>query len=573
MAAAGRRIVAVVSRGLPAVGPALYFAVLYGATYKCWVLPFQDCGREVGVASRFFLGEALYRDIAYWFGPVPPALDALAFRILGQRLEALFALRAALALAGVEALRRLTCRLVPSRGFAAAVTCLVLSVCVFEPGGGAWPFPYAVAALEGTVFSLVALEAALGSTGPRRSLFAAAAAAVACGTKLEIVPMALAGVGIALLWRRPRREALLSLLLAAAAGSLFWLVPLARYGRDLLERRGFLMALKVSEELKGLYRSVRWGYLAEGGFPAAEILSRYLPSAALFALAVLLARALRTRLAAPLLFALGLAASLLPASLAVQALVPLASVAFAVEIARALVRKSWRDPASGDAPWVAAGAAMVPFLSRQPFFLLRYCPYSAFSGPLALTFSLSTLARWTGGTTPLGALVLGLALGLGGAVVRDFHDTPREWVRAPRGSLLLPAAEARLVDGLVKRLVRDTKEGDYVAGFPEPGVVLFLAERRTPFAFEHFNPGDQGPEDEREMIEALDRTRPGAAFIVNRSYLEYRRPYFGQGYLDDFMRVFGRQMAGVERLERPPGPRPRGLRADAAVYFRPRPPS
>ncbi len=572
VAAAGRRGLAVVLRWLPAAGPTLFFVVLYAATYGRWVMPFQDCGREVGVASRFFLGGAIYRDIAYWFGSVPPTLDAMAFLVLGHRLEALFALRAILALAGVEALRRLVLRLVPSPGFAAAATCLVVSVCVFEPGGGAWAFPYTVAALEGIVLSLVALEAALGSTGPRRSLFAAAVAALACGTKLEMIPMALGGVGVALLWRRPRREALVSVFLAAAAGSLFWLVPLARYDTDLLGRRGFLMAFHMSEELKGLYRFVLLGSLTREQLLSWEGLRLYLPSAALFAAALFLSRSLGNQLATPLLFASGIAASLMPSNLAVQVLVPLASAAFVVEGVRAIVRKSWRDPGA-NAAVMATGAAMVPFLARQPLFLMRYCPYSAFSGPLALTISLTTLARWTGGTKPLGALVLGLALGHGAGVVRDFHDTPREWVRSPRGSLLLPAAEARLIDGLVTRLSRDTKPGDYVAGFPEPGVVLFLAERRTPFAFEHFNPGEQGAKDEKEMITALDRTRPGAAFIVNRSFPEYGRPYFGRGYLDDFMRVFGRQMERVETLERPPGGRPRALRADAAIYFRPRPPS
>jgi len=559
------------AHALATFGPALLFTVLYAATYARWVLPFQDGGREVGVAIRFFSGETLYRDIAYWFGPVPPALDALAFRLFGPRLGVLFGLRACVALLALEALRRVTGRLVPSPAFAAATTCLVVGVCAFDPGGGAWPFPYTAAALEGLGFSLVALEAALGSGGPRRSLLAAAVAALACGTKLEVVPMALGGLAVALFCRRPRREALVATGLAAAAGSLFWLVPLARFGPDLLGRRGFLMALRVSEPLKEFYRRIALGGFTPEQFLSPAGLSRMVPSVLLLAAVAAFARRQRGRAAEFVLFGLGIGASLLPANLALHAFAPFAAVALAVEGARALLRRDSSKSGPSDAALLAVGAAMIPFLLRQPLFLMRYCPYTAYSGPLALTFGLAALARWTGGTRSLGALALGLALGFGGRAVHDFHDTPREWVRAPRGSLLLPSAEARLVNGLLERIARDTRPGDFVAGFPEPGLVLFLAERRSPFAFEQFNPGDQGLMEERRMIEALGRRPPAAAFIVNRTFLEYGRTFFGRGYLDEFMSVFRERMTHVETLERLPGNRPRAVRADAAVWFRPRP--
>jgi hypothetical protein len=385
--------------------------------------------------------------------------------------------------------------------------------------------------------------------------------------------MALGGLAVALFCRRPRREALAATGLAAAAGSLFWLIPLARFGLDLLGRRGFLMALRVSEPLKELYRRIALGGFTPEQFLSPAGLSRMVPSVVFLAVVAAFARRQRGRAAELVLFGLGIGASLFPENLALHAFAPFAPAALVVEAARALLRRGSSKLGPSDAALLAVGAAMIPFLLRQPFFLMRYCPYTAYSGPLALTFGLAALARWTGGTRPLGALALGMALGFGGRDVYDFHDTPREWVRAPRGSLLLPSAEARLVNSLLERIARDTRPGDCVAGFPEPGLVLFLAERQSPFAFEQFNPGDQGDEEERAMIEALEEKRPAAAFIVNRSFLEYGRPFFGRGYLDDFMRVFGRQMKPVETLERPPGPRPRALRADAAVYFRVRLPS
>jgi hypothetical protein len=53
--------------------PHLVFAIPFVATFKRWILPFEDSGREMNTALRLAEGEALYRDVGYSYGPLPIA--------------------------------------------------------------------------------------------------------------------------------------------------------------------------------------------------------------------------------------------------------------------------------------------------------------------------------------------------------------------------------------------------------------------------------------------------------------------------------------------------------------------
>ncbi|HEX7558557.1 MAG TPA: hypothetical protein VF386_05130, partial [Usitatibacter sp.] len=204
-----------------ALVPFLVFALLFAATFRRWVLPFEDSGREMNTALRLAGGEALYRDVGYSYGLLPPVIDGLLLRSFGRNLDILIAWRTLLALLGVEALRRLARRLVPGEAAAAAICALAVASCAFGVGGS-WPFPYSVAAMTGTVGAWWALELALASESPAGSMAAAAAAGLAAGTKLEMLPLALAGPFLALALRRPRKEALSAgIVMASAAGLAF----------------------------------------------------------------------------------------------------------------------------------------------------------------------------------------------------------------------------------------------------------------------------------------------------------------------------------------------------------------
>lgn len=558
-----------------AVLPHLVFAALWLFTFKAWLLPFQDSGREVGVASRLARGEALYGGVAYFYGPLSALLDGLILRLAGLRLDALVALRLAVALLGVEALRRLSRRLFDSQASAAFATAAVVSVCLFDSAGGCWAFPYSIASLEGFVLGLWGLETALSASRRVHVVVAALLAALAAGTKLELVPLALGGVGIALVLRRPLREAATAVAAAAVGGALFWLVPLARWGLALMKTQGFLIALDVPAPWKLLYRNIAFGvFTAEAGI-LSQALRFYLPGLLLALVAIGLVRSFggQTRTVAALLLVLGGVAGALRYNMGVHLLVPLSLVVVAVEAIRTFRkgRNAARDPRT--VALLAIGAAMLALFLRQPFYLYRFLPYSAFSGPLPLLVSLSALSGLLAGRRAAASFLAGLALGAPLSTVPEWGEDERRWVRFPHGSFRLPLAEADLMEGLVERIRRDTGEGAFVAGFPEPGLVLFLSDRRNPFPWEHFSIGDQGEAAESRMIETVMARRVEAAFVLNRPMTEFGGKFFGQGYLKRFMTVFRDRMERVDRIGGPPrGERPRALRADSAVWYLPKAP-
>ena len=238
--------------------PFAAFGFLFVATLHQWYVPFADSAREVSVASRLADGEVLYRAVPYWYGPLPAYLDALALRAFGRHLASLVALRVLLALVGIEALRRLVGRQVSDGLLRSGIVTAVVTACFFLPNGGSVAFPYTVAALEGTVGAWAALSLALGSTGWGVSLASAVVGGLAAGTKLELAPAGLLAVAIPLFARRPRREAAAATALAVALAAAAWGLPIAFIGRDILMRRGFLVAQAMPDSWGRLYSGLFW---------------------------------------------------------------------------------------------------------------------------------------------------------------------------------------------------------------------------------------------------------------------------------------------------------------------------
>lgn len=65
-------------------------AALLAWTWRAWADPIVDFGREAYVAWRVYEGDRLYRDVAYYNGPLSPYVNMLVFRILGPSLTSLF---------------------------------------------------------------------------------------------------------------------------------------------------------------------------------------------------------------------------------------------------------------------------------------------------------------------------------------------------------------------------------------------------------------------------------------------------------------------------------------------------
>ena len=114
-----------------------------------------------------------------------------------------------------------------------------------------------MAALTGTIGAWWALELALASESLRSSLVAAAVAGLAAGTKLEFLPIALAGPLLVLGLRRPRKEAILAGLLAVGEAGIAFGGPVLAFGTDVMRRQGFLIALDVPRIVAARLRGER----------------------------------------------------------------------------------------------------------------------------------------------------------------------------------------------------------------------------------------------------------------------------------------------------------------------------
>jgi hypothetical protein len=132
-----------------------------GWTWGTWADIQVDFGREVYIAWRISQGDALYRDLAYYNGPLSPHLNALWFLLFGVAIRTLVICNL-LVLAGITWLLHALLRQVGSR--LAATTATLVFVLVFAFGqyvfAGNYNYvcPYSHDAVHGVLLSLASLH-------------------------------------------------------------------------------------------------------------------------------------------------------------------------------------------------------------------------------------------------------------------------------------------------------------------------------------------------------------------------------------------------------------------------------
>jgi hypothetical protein len=516
-------------------------------SWRRWILPFQDSGREILIADAVASGGTLYRDVSYPYGPAPAYLDAMAFRLFGRDLDVLIALRLVFALLGVEALRRVTRRVCASEAVAGGAAVLAVAACCFR-GGGNWPFPFSVAALEGTVGVWWALELALSSAGGAASLLAGLVAGLAGGTKLEILPASLLAVGPALFLRRPRREAAAGLALAATLGIGAFAVPVLLFGPEMMGRQGFLIALSLPESWKMMYREqIFFRGTSPGEFLAGGFVKIWGPSLLLFGTLTAACRARippAWRAAGLTLLFLCTARLFLPRE-ELAVLVPGTAAILAIEAATAL--KHRQIPRARRLAAICVALVALVAAARQPLFL-RNAAFGAFTGPLAVAASLGWLGRRTRARQAFALFLVALAGFHVNDLLRGWRSYDAEPFEAPGIRVVLPAAEVRFLKAAVAALEKTTPEGSYVACLPEAGFVLFAAGRRSPFIDTTFYPGNQGAVAEDAMIRRLHEAPVAAVLVVNRHFGEFGPSGYRTGVLDRFFAAVDRDYPMAEVL-------------------------
>jgi hypothetical protein len=386
----------------------------------------------------------------------------------------------------------------------------------------------------GTVGVWWALEFVLASESLRASLVAGAVAGLAAGTKLEFLPVALAGPLLVLGLRRSRKEAILSGFLAAGEAGTAFGVPVLAFGTGLMRRQGFLIALDVPESWRRVYEAVCFGGMSARAFAGGGFLEVLFPSALAVGLVLFLSAAGEGlgRLLTPLLFLAGGLTFFSSGNGWLHALLPLAACVAIGRLVRAVIEWRRGNPSRCAASFGVA-LVMLPAFLRQPFFL-RNSVYGAFSAPLALVVALAWLAHRVSARPAFTALVLGLCAAQIGARVEGIGLASMTFVKLPGVSLFLLPSEARFVTETA-RVIRETvPEGGTVGIFPEPGFLLFTTGRKNPFVDELFVPGIQDAAAEDLMIRRLRERPPDALLVTNRAFPEFGGVVYGNGLLDRF---------------------------------------
>jgi hypothetical protein len=556
--------------------PYALFLLLTALSWGRWMEPYVDAGRELETPWRVSRGEALYRDVRFYHGPLGPYLAAVVDRAAGPSIPARVALAGLVALASLEGLRRLAARLL-SPGRAAMAACLVVAVCFFQPPGGCHLFPFSL----DTALASAAIVWALVAASGRQSAAGDHAAGLCLLAALLARPeMGLAAVAALALERRSVRRLVVPAVLPLAAAAAIYTVLSAGTPVATLRREGWLAFL-------GPPRTFRNIYAAYSGLdrPALRLAELALAAVVLLLVAAVLAGAasLAARVrrggsaiegaAVVLLLAAALVRFRPPAALA-EALglfPPLVRVVPPLVLAggawRLLLRLFARraPPRESAIPDAALYTAAL-FAARLLLAAGYTGPYSAFLLPLPLVLALAGLDRLARrGAPALGARLPRLAaaaLALFGLyrvaeLARVFRHEGWARVVTPAGSVWLTEPVASATRSALQDLLARLSPGALLTGFPEAGFYNYVLRLKNPLPQDQFFPGHLDERAEADVIARLSRRPPDAILYANVLAVGHRSVRFGIDYLADLDRFVRSRFESAGAYGPGAGPAPR----------------
>ncbi len=540
--------------GLAAL-PFAVFLLLTAVSWQRWIEPYVDTGRELMVPWRMAHGEALYRDVRFYYGPLGPLLAAGVEGAAGRSLPARILLAAVVALAHIEALRRLALRFL-SAGQAGLATGLAVAAVFFLRQGGCSLFPYSLdtsVAVAAATWGLVLFRSQV-----RWFLGVPVLAALLARPETGL---ALAGVLVLaeLLSGNPapRRRPVAWMVPALAVGAAVYVwfslgTPLAT-----LRREGWLAFVSVPDEFRNVYSS--FSGLDQPSLRLAELalvgIVLALGAAALVLIALAASRAGDARRArlVQIAGAVGLAAIglvwLRPPEWLVATrdlfpplIRPVPVFVALAAIARLLLRMRKAEDRGPFRSVPDEALLLATYFSIRLILAAGYGgPYAGFYLPLAIlvatagAFGLAErAARFRGCEALPGLLAASAAIFLSGRVLAlaDAYRRPG-WSRisTAAGALVLPEPYATTTRLALADLARRLPPGGSAVGFPEIGFLQYALGLRNPLPQDQFFPGHL---DQRALEDAIRRIelRPPDAFIyVNVLTVGQRAAAFGTDYL------------------------------------------
>lgn len=531
---------------------AAFCAVLAAVTWRTWGDPGSDTGYDFVASQRFADGEIPYQDFPYFYGPLAPAVGALAVLLGGNDVAAFTGLGLVIALA-IVGVTYAVARLLagpPAAGAAAAITAAL----AFAPTNFSFVLPHTYSATLGLLGALVfVLGAGRATLGGGRAWIwtAGAGAAVTALARPEFtLAVWLAGAAWFAVSARvgavTRRD--LAALLTSAAG-----IPLIVYGAfAALTSPGALLFdnLYPRDQLAagaGDVLSIS-APMTAGSF--AELAGRLAVYAAGVAGMLLVARMIAsggTRRTAGLAIA-GAAGVVALAALAVRPELVRHGLQFAygwipAGAALAVGILVWRNRARRDG-WDAAARlelllavllTVIAARSYAAFFAHSTVPQQAV---YAIPFA-AVLLAWLHdrelGTSPA-ARRIGVAflafLALAGAVLAatDARDESG-LVQGPGGTLTERPLTAAAYQGALDVILRETAPGDPVLLAPQLTSLYTLSGRTDPLPQISLLPGSlPGPADEQEAVRRLDAAGVDLIVVNTRALTEYGQGSFGRTF-------------------------------------------
>ncbi len=579
------------SRRAAVLLPYAVFFLLAAISWNRWIEPFVDTGRELMVPARVAEGEALYRDVRFYYGPLAPYLAAGVDLLVGRSFPARIALAGLIALLHLEALRRLARRLLPD-GFASLTTSLAVGIAFFLRPGGCHLFPYSLDTSLAVAAATGALLLAVPGGSARRDRGAAVCLLAALLSRPEIGLAAIAALAVERLARRDRlakrRLAWLAMVPLAAAASVYAVLS-AGTSAAILSKEGWLTFLVLPREFRSVYSS--FAGVDRPGLRTAELALAVI--ALVFAGLWLLVAATVSARARPHSAAAGRAieagALTVLAAAAFVALFPSDRFANTVALFPPLIRplppllflialagtvRRLRDR-SRDAILMGIPDSVLLlalFFSARLFLAAGYVgPYNGFYLPLPIVVACALLLRSAArlsarievtpppSTFPrLAAAALAIFLAARIASLATSYRHPA-WTRVntPAGSIMVPEPVARPSREALLDLAARVPAGGTIAGFPEGGFFNWVLGRRNPLAQDQFFPGHLDAAAEEEAIRRLRSRAPDAVVLANVLTIGHGPTAFGRDYLPQLGRVLREDFRSAAAFGPGAGPDPR----------------
>lgn len=565
------------------VGPLLLIATgiaLATWTWGAWPDPFIDFGRELYVPWQIASGQAvLYRDIAWFNGPLSPHVNALWFRLFGTGLRTLVFVNLALLAVTTALLYRLLA--VMADRFAATLACLTfLLVFAFGQYVGVANYnyvcPYSHEVTHGLLLTLVSLNALVTWRKQGRRVWivvSGLAVGLAFLTKAEpfLAALASGGVGLAL-FARDRNDP------GRARIAMLW------GGAVLLPVLGAFAllssALGVGAAAAGVVGS--WPYVVDGDltglpfyrlgmgldrpwFRIGELAAWALGGAAILLPVAGLALLTRGRAALGRVLPVAVLVSVGGGLLWLRPEIDWLSAARPVPlfvVVIGLVAMGWRLRTPGESS--GANAAVVAFSVAALVFDLKmilntrvyhYGFVLAAPGTLlilvALTGWIPVWLRRRGANRQIfDAAVLALvAIGVVQhlMITREYLD--RKTYAAGRGADRFRAdLRGAFLERAVEIVDGRTPAGTTLAVLPEGVMLNYLTRRVNPTPYINFMPPEFLIFGEAAMLDALERTTPDWIALVHKDTREYGVRFFGRDFGRSIFAWIQRAYEPVEKL-------------------------